>query len=77
MWVVAELIALDERERKEVAALVFATTPLPKARPSLLYLVFLAFFAALPVLLSVFFDGRQPQPHGLFFLAISAPPFYV
>ena len=51
------LVASTRRERKRVAAFVFATTPLSKARPSLLYLLFLAFFAPLPVLLSVFSDG--------------------
>lgn len=62
------LVASTRRERKRVAAFVFATTPLSKTRPSLLYLDFLAFFASLTVLALVFFGGRQPQP--LFLSAI-------
>lgn len=54
-------------ERKGVAGFVFSTTPLPKARPSLLYL---AFFTSFLVLVSVFFGGRQPQPQGFFLSAI-------
>lgn len=69
-------VAFTGCERKRVVAFVFATTPLSKARPSRLYLVF---FASLMVLALVFFGGRQPQPQsqGLFLLATFITSFYV
>ncbi len=69
------LVASTGCERKGVAAFVFATTPLSKARPSLLYLGFSAFFASLTVLALVFFGGRQPQPQGFFLSANSITSF--